>query len=160
MKNKTKSTPQKNAKKFEQELPEVAKRHNIRVSNPYGYYPEDVDKIILALEKDISNLTKENSQLSKDLYTQKQMNSSLQTELSQIKMQVSLMDIPDASTEENFAMLSRMSTINGQNQEIPTKTISEVKPINIKTVNIPQPKNSNTVKQDTYNNLVKPKIKL
>ena len=40
-KNKTKRSPQKLAKKFEQELPEVAKRHNIRVSSPYGYYPED-----------------------------------------------------------------------------------------------------------------------
>ena len=57
--NRKVKNPRKLAEKFEQELPEVARRLGIRVSSPYGYYPEDVDRIILDLEesgkKKISN---------------------------------------------------------------------------------------------------------
>ena len=160
-KNKTKRSPQKLAKKFEQELPEVAKRHNIRVSSPYGYYPEDTDKIILQLEKDVSNLTKENKLLSQELYETKENLSKIQTELTQFKMQMSLMEIPDVSPTENFAMLSRMSTINGQNMEMPIEDIDVPKPSGLKTISV-QSSNTNTdgntiKKQSTYSNLIKPR---
>ena len=159
---KTKRTPQKLAKKFENELPEVAKRLGIRVSNPYGYYPEDVDKIIVRLEQDISDLTKENKQLSQELHDTKNKATLLQSELSQIKMQVSLMEIPDVSTEESFAMLSRVGTITGENVNMPVTEVSTPAPSTIKTVTIKSDKSDEKkpAQQTTYSNLIKPKIKL
>lgn len=99
--------------KVEQELSELAKRHNIRVSSPYGYYPEDVDPIIERLEKDVSQLTKENKQFSNELQEYKDKCSALSTELTKIKMQISLMEVPDVSAEEGFAMLGRIDSITG-----------------------------------------------
>ncbi len=168
--NKSVKSPQKKAEKFEQELPEIAKRLGIRVSSPYGYYPEDVDKIISNLEKDVSSLTKENKDLRDQVHNAEEKSKSLQTELTQIKMQVSLMEIPDASTEENFAMLSRISTITGKNEEVPavnlldedendqstnndSKTTTTVKPIIIKK----KSDTSSNKKHSTYSNLIKPK---
>ena len=166
-------SPQKKAEKFEQELPELARRLGIRVSSPYGYYPEDVDKIITKLEQDVSNLTKENKNLRDEVHKHKENATALQTELTQIKMQVSLMEIPDASAEENFAMLSRISTITGKNEEVPPVNIideDDVEPSNIKTVTTPTPikplnitgkstSSNNTKQPTTYSNLIKPKMK-
>ena len=166
-------SPQKKAEKFEQELPELARRLGIRVSSPYGYYPEDVDKIISNLEKDVSSLTKENKDLRDQVHNAEEKSQSLQTELTQIKMQVSLMEIPDASAEENFAMLSRISTITGKNEEVPPVNIideDDVEPSNIKTVTTPTPikplnitgkstSSNNTKQPTTYSNVIKPKMK-
>lgn len=165
-------SPQKKAEKFEQELPELARRLGIRVSSPYGYYPEDVDKIITKLEQDVSNLTKENKNLRDEVHKHKENATALQTELTQIKMQVSLMEIPDASAEENFAMLSRISTITGKNEEVPPVNIideDDVEPSDIKPIKAPTPikplnitgkstSNNNTKQPTTYSNLIKPKL--
>lgn len=112
-----KETAAQAAKKFESSLPEVAKRNNIRVSSPYGYYPEDVDAVIIEFEKNAKMLEKENDHLTKQLEDYKSRLKDVQTELTKLKMQISLMEVPDTSAEENFAMLSRMSTITGKNEE-------------------------------------------
>lgn len=173
-----KDKPLKKAEKFEHELPEIAKRLGIRVSSPYGYYPEDVDKIIFKLEQDVSSLTKENKDLRDEIHECKEKSKALQTELTQIKMQVSLMEIPDASTEENFAMLSRISTITGKDEEVPpvnlleedeveqsniipitapavnTKPTTTIKPI---TINRSNTSSNDSKKSTTFSNLIKPK---
>lgn len=165
-------SPQKKAEKFEHELPEIAKRLGIRVSSPYGYYPEDVDKIIFQLEKDVSSLTKENKDLRDELHEANVKSKALQTELTQIKMQVSLMEIPDASTEESFAMLSRISTITGKNEEMPSTDIlndnpntfklniaksNPIKPVTANTTN--KSSNKSSSNKTTYSNLITPKAK-
>lgn len=131
-----KDTPTQAAKKFESALPEVAKRNNIRVSSPYGYYPEDVDKVILELEKDTKMLQKENTHLTKQLEECKHNVSALQSELTQLKMQMSLMEIPDVSSEEGVAMLSRIGTVTGRNEEQIQNNIvkTPIKPHNITIV--------------------------
>lgn len=161
-KEKTKRSPQKLAKKFENELPEVAKRHNFRVSSPYGYYPEDVDKVVIQFESDVSNLTKENKKLSEEVHETKEKLTKIQTELTQLKMQMSLMEIPDVSQSESFAMLSRMSTINGESMEMPDEdVVIKPTPSNIKTISTNKSnENKSTTKPATYSNLIKPKIKL
>lgn len=144
------------AKKFENELPEVARRHNIRVSSPYGYYPEDVDKIIVRFEEDVSSLEKENGLLSKKIEKQAGELKSLQFELTQLKMQVSLMEIPDTSTEQDFAMMgSGLGTITGQPQD-------QVMPQQVQSVphtdlNAVQTNQGSTQQQATYSNLIRPK---
>lgn len=99
--------------KIENELSELAKDLGIRVSSPYGYYPEDVDPIIAGLQKNVSDLTKENKQLAEDLHDIQSKLKSTQSELSQLKMQMSLMEVPDVSAEEGFTMLSRIDSITG-----------------------------------------------
>jgi hypothetical protein len=99
--------------KIEHELSELAKDLGIRVSSPYGYYPEDVDPIIAGLQKTVSDLTKENKQLAEDVNDVQSKLKSTQSELSQLKMQMSLMEVPDVSAEEGFAMLSRIDSITG-----------------------------------------------
>lgn len=99
--------------KIENELSELAKDLGIRVSSPYGYYPEDVDPIIAGLQKNVSDLTKENKQLAEDLNDIQSKLKSTQSELSQLKMQMSLMEVPDVSAEEGFTMLSRIDSITG-----------------------------------------------
>lgn len=107
--------PKKNkSSKVEQDLSELAKRLGIRVSSPYGYYPEDVDPIIANLEKAVSDLEIENKKLSEQLHVTQTNLSSASSELAQIKMQMSLMEVPDLSAEEEFAMLGRIDSITGQ----------------------------------------------
>lgn len=136
-----KETPAQAAKKFESELPDVAKRNNIRVSSPYGYYPEDVNKIITDMESELKMLQKENNHLNGQLTDYKGRLNDAQTELTKLKMQMTLMEIPDASAEENFAMLSRISTITGNNEEqISNKVIKSPKKNNITIIQSPAKK--------------------
>lgn len=99
--------------KIEHELSQLAKDLGIRVSSPYGYYPEDVDPIIAGLQKEVSDLTKENKQFSEELNDTQNKLKAVQSELSQLKMQMSLMEVPDISAEEGFTMLGRIGSITG-----------------------------------------------
>lgn len=152
---KNKNSPQKKAQKFEQEAPESLKRNNIRISSPYGAYPEDVDKIIRKMEKDISDLTKENKQLSEELEQEQQKGKALQFELTQMKMQISLMEIPDVSTEESMAMLSRVSTITGVNEDVPVQP--QPKAPHVELHEVKAETTSPKPKQATYSNLIRPR---
>lgn len=59
MAKKEKKSPEKEmAAKVEHDLPEIAKKYHIQISYPYGYFPDDVDKIIKDFEFTIS--TKDN----------------------------------------------------------------------------------------------------
>ena len=87
------------AKKIKQnELPELLKKYNIRVSTPYGAYPEDVVNILLKLDNEISGfksdnklLTKENEQLKYELNKAKAQITSLKLSISQLEIGI----IPD-----------------------------------------------------------------
>lgn len=113
--------------KIVNELSEIAKRLNIRVSSPYGYYPDDVDPILARLEKDVSNLTKENKKLSEEVLDKQNKLTAVTQELSALKMQMSLMEVPDLSSEESFAMLGRIDSITGNYN---SQTVQELKDIN------------------------------
>lgn len=133
--------------KVEQELSEVAKSHNIRVSSPYGYYPEDVDPIIIQLETAVSQLTKENKQLASQLHEEKELRQAASQELAKMKMEVSLFDYPDVSAEESFAMLGRIDSITGQYNSEPVSELQQ------RFGSQPQPQTSPSVSP-------KPKIKI
>ena len=53
--------------KIEQDKSQLAKDLNIRISSPYGYYPDDVDPIIIDLQTQLSNLSKENKQMAEEI---------------------------------------------------------------------------------------------
>ena len=115
----------KNKKNNEVEkLSEIALRNNIRISKPYGYYPEDVDPIILDLQKTVSDLTKENKQLSDTVGDLTKKNADLSKQFSQLKLQMSIAEIP-ISLDDNLTNISRgLGNITGNNnysnEDIPT----------------------------------------
>lgn len=123
---RNKDTPDKKGTKIQKELSDLAKSLNIRVSSPYGYYPDDVDPIIKSLQDKVEKLEKENKELIASVDDYKSKNTALGNELSQLKLQVSLMEIPDISMEEGFAMLSRVDTITG---DYNSESVSELKQI-------------------------------
>jgi DivIVA protein. len=146
---------QKAAKKFEDNLPEIAIKYNIRVSNPYGYYPEDVDKVLLNLEASINQLTKENKELKDKLYETETSLSKINSEFQKMKMEVSLMDFPDSSTETDFYTLrSGMENITGVTDPsvLEQNVLDAVPKSNIKPVTA-----NHNQQPATYSNLVTPK---
>ena len=63
------------------EISETGKRFHLRVSRPYGYYPEDVDNLLLNQEVQIEQLQKENTVLT-------QRNADITKELEQAKTEI------------------------------------------------------------------------
>lgn len=103
----------KNKKGIEGELKsEIANKYAIRISAPHGYFPEDVDNLIKKLENTISLLEKETVTLSEALEKEKEEKKIIDKELRTMKMNMTIMDIPDTSTEEDFSMMSRLENIN------------------------------------------------
>lgn len=162
MAKKTKSSVNKSlnsAKKFESDLPEMAKKYNIRVSNPYGYYPEDVEKIIFDLESQINRLEKENFTLTKKNGELENDVSQAKREITQLKVQMTIMgnEMPDTSAETDFAMLGRgLTGITGKVEpQIIEKPIEgTVMPID--TIGEPDVHPTKA----THNNLVRPKLNI
>ena len=57
---KVKKTSRSNNSNTSSDISEIARKYNIRVSAPHGYYPEDVDKVIADLDNQLTLLSKEN----------------------------------------------------------------------------------------------------
>lgn len=114
--------------KIEHEKSEIAKSLGIRISNPYGYYPDDVDSIIIKLNEDLARLTKENAQLT-EKYDKisvdfKQLNEekkAADAELIKLRLQAQFMEREDLTFENQVVGLSKMGDINGKDykSEVP-----------------------------------------
>lgn len=163
-----KKNPKHAARQFEKnELPEIMQKYNIRVSAPYGAYPEDVVKVVQSLEDELRNVSKDNLRMKNDLEAAQKDLSTLQEEFVALKMSVSLMEIPDVSAEESMVMLNKMSGITDNfKEETPVYDEAELerrqknkeKTMNIMPVinNKPTP-SDNIDSQQSFNNLIKPR---
>lgn len=101
----------KESKTVKEKLPEKLEKLNIRVSTPYGAYPEDVETVVSdllekvnKLETTNAELSKKNTQLERDLHL-------VNTELAKMKIDVSLMSIPETTEEEDSKMLRELNKI-------------------------------------------------
>ena len=98
----------KESKTVKEKLPETLEKLNIRVSTPYGAYPEDVETVVSdlleKLETANAELSKKNTQLERDLHL-------VNTELAKMKIDVSLMSIPETTEEEDSKMLRELNQI-------------------------------------------------
>lgn len=103
------------------EKSDVAKKYGLRISNPHGYFPEDVDKLILKLESQIETLEKETHQLEERLTIALDEKRMIDSEYKKMKMQMSLMEVPDTTTEEDFSMFGRLQNINEDVGNMPEK---------------------------------------
>lgn len=155
------------AAKKESEKSAIAKQYGIRVSNPYGYFPEDVDRVLEDLQSQLNTLSKENKFASEKLARIQKERDDAKTELSKLKMQISLMDIPDSSTEEDFQMMSRLNSINpavgNLVTEVPDQTKFTGKLEPVIADKIESDESPKVPIQETYDNLIqtskKPKQK-
>ena len=139
MAKKKKSSAQEQAAKLESNLPEIAKKYKIQISYPYGYYPDDVDKNIIKLESIIETKENEYNQLAKEIKIRELRIQNQQNELSQkddiiqqlendmkalkntmmqLKMQLSLMEVPDTTAIEDMVMTEKIGTITGKQESI------------------------------------------
>lgn len=107
-------------KKIEQDKSEIAKKYQFRISNPYGYFPEDVDKVVQQLASDLSEYTKENKRLSEELNKAQDEVREANVRITELTFQIdelnntlSNLQIPDFSTEVGFEMLGGMGAITG-----------------------------------------------
>lgn len=101
----------KESKTVKEKLPETLEKLNIRVSTPYGAYPEDVETVVSDLLEKVNKLetanvelSKKNTQLERDLHL-------VNTELAKMKIDVSLMSIPETTEEEDSKMLRELNQI-------------------------------------------------
>ena len=102
--------PKKDKKgaKIEQELSDLAKSLGIRVSSPYGYYPEDVDPIIIGLQKTVSDLTKENKMFADKNYELEEANRDALQQITKLKMEMSMIQMDIPSQEDSISAISQM----------------------------------------------------
>ena len=165
-KPKKEKAPAKRGKDFAtkkvSEKSAIATQFGIRISNPYGYFPEDVDRVLEDLQSQLNTLSKENKFASEKLARIQKERDDAKTELSKLKMQVSLMEVPDTSAEEDFQMMSRLSSINpvvgNLADDVPdqSKFTGKIEPVIADKIEVDdEPEEEKQSGQETFDNLVR-----
>ena len=98
-------------KKKKYEKSELAKKYKIRISTPNGYFPEDVDKILVKFEKENEVLAKDNTAMTKQLSELEKKYEDLKGEYASLQMTVSLMQVPATTSSQDEKMLEKITTI-------------------------------------------------
>lgn len=111
--------------KIEQDKSQLAKDLNIRISSPYGYYPDDVDPIIIDLQTQLSNLSKENKQMAEEIDKLKKNNQDLMTQMTQIKLNAQIFERP-ISIQESLAGISQIGDITGNTDDYGNDALNEI----------------------------------
>lgn len=106
------------------EKSQVAERHNIRISSPNGYYPEDVDRVLLSLEDQITQLTRDNEKLIQAAELARNDLSKLQVEFQRYRLQMTSFSLPEETHDQDIKNISKIQNITQQEIE-PTVEISE-----------------------------------
>ncbi len=138
-------------KQFEQDLPDILKKYNIRVSKPYGCYPDDIAEVLEKLENENNLLAKENKSLAEEAEKQKKLYKEVQAEFTKFKMQVQLLRFEGNTDEQAMGMVEDgMKDIMG-NSDKPKPKLK----INGTKLNGGKPTPSKT----SFTNLITPKKK-
>lgn len=126
---------------------DFAIEYNIRVSKPYGYYPEDVEALIGRFKNSISTLEKENKILTDKCDELTKDKTAAESQLQQLVMQVSLMGFPDSSTAQDELMLGRLNTITGNMPDVvtPAEELSQNQDKDIPSIEIVQSSDEKSV---------------
>ena len=169
MKEKSSRKETQKAKEFEKKTKDspIAKEFNLRVSKPYGYYPEDVEKSIKGLKNEISNLSKENANLNDTIKKLEEDKSSLidritraelemgkmQREYGELQVQLTNIQLHPLSQDASLmAMSSLKSAMTGKPVERPTTAPADIKlPEVSKPVLKLKPRSPNSKKEPSKN---------
>lgn len=154
---KVKKTSRSNNSNTSSDISEIARKYNIRVSAPHGYYPEDVDKVIADLDNQLTLLSKENMLAESKITRVTEERDSLKSQLTKLKLQISTMEFPDTSSELDTAMMSKFNTINPSAGDIPADVPEHVENNIIQPVTMDSPVDDETDDesgQEVYDDLV------
>ena len=91
---------------------EIGEKYNFRVSTPQGYFPEDVDRVIIDLEQRLESMSNDNLLLRRerdDAVADKRM---IDEEYKKLRWDMSVFEVPHTSTQEDILMLNELSNIN------------------------------------------------
>lgn len=91
---------------------EIGEKYNFRVSTPQGYFPEDVDRVIIDLEQRLESMSNDNLLLRRerdDAVADKRM---IDEEYKKLRWDMSVFEVPHTSTQEDISMLNELSNIN------------------------------------------------
>lgn len=91
---------------------EIGEKYNFRVSMPQGYFPEDVDRVIIDLEQRLESMSNDNLLLRRerdDAVADKRM---IDEEYKKLRWDMSVFEVPHTSTQEDISMLNELSNIN------------------------------------------------
>lgn len=105
----------KKKNKLSQDIPESLKKYNFRISTPYGLYPEDVDVKLNELDVYINRLVNENNTLQKNYNEVKQQRDAIKAEFANLQIQMSLLQTPKTSIEEDLENISKITKITAAN---------------------------------------------
>lgn len=114
------------------ELSEVGKKFNIRISTPNGYFPEDVDKILIDLEKQLNNISTENKQMEQKLSKLSDDYQRLQTEFRKQSFEIMQLNFQDTSELQDYSRLEKLANINPEVGDIP-----DIEPVEALKAEIP-----------------------
>ena len=145
-------TQPRSAEEFSKKLPDLAKKYELRISKPYGYFHEDVENTIIKLEAEINNLTKENIALTKEKERVDKELKDIKTEFSRFRTQVAFSAFDETTEAQDIAKISGINDINSENTK--TKNQIKLKPANS---TITPTSSSSKTKSKTFDNLIRPK---
>lgn len=169
MKEKSSRKETQKAKEFEKKTKDspIAKEFNLRVSKPYGYYPEDVEKSIKGLKNEINSLSKENANLNSTIKKLEEDKSSLidritraelemgkmQREYGELQVQLANIQLQPLSQDASLmAMSSLKSAMTGNPIERHTTAPADIKlPEVSKPVLKLKPRSSDNKKEPSKN---------
>lgn len=101
---------------------EIGEKYNFRVSTPQGYFPEDVDKVIVDLEHRLESLSNDNLKLRKERDEAVADKKVIDEEYKKLRWDMSVFEVPHTSAQEDIAMLNELSNVNSSiepaNEEI------------------------------------------
>lgn len=96
----------KAAAEYDAKKPDWAVQANIRISQPLGYFPEDVDKYVKNLKEQLKEETTARIQAETKLREVEDQKSKLQNELTKLKLAISIEGLPPMDKDTSNKVIS------------------------------------------------------
>lgn len=103
---------------------EIGEKYNFRVSTPQGYFPEDVDRVIIDLEHRLESLSNDNLKLRKERDEAVADKKVIDEEYKKLRWDMSVFEVPHTSAQEDIAMLNELSNVNSSVEPANEEVIS------------------------------------
>lgn len=116
-------------KDSKQELSQVLKEFGLRVSKPYGVFPQDVETLVENFLKEKKELTKLNLHLTEENEQLKQDVADLKASITQLKMDMSMFEIPDSTEAQDFERLNKLKKL--KNKKVEAKLDDDIQIVQI-----------------------------
>lgn len=113
-KNLFSKKPKKETKKPKgEDISQIARDYNIRVSSPHGYFPEDVDNVLEDLTNKLNTSNKTESMLRSQVAQLEKDNEMLKGQISKLQLDIQTIGLPETSYLEDLAAFDKLENIKG-----------------------------------------------